>query len=320
MKAIGSDSFGDDPQLLEVKEIAIPAPGPGEVRVQVNSVGAHPKDLQILEGMYYGEFRGDDFVGPPYISGVEFSGRIDALGSLPDTRFEVGDRVIGLSPQPLDAQGAYAEYIVLPAQSVVNAPRSLDDEHAAIVLANGVSAYIALTDLKLDRGQTLAVTGAAGSLGRFVIRLAKMRGLTVVADASPADEQRVRALGADVVVARGDDVATRFCQAAPGGADALLDGAMLHEKVVSAVRDGGTFMAVRGWRGQDERDIVWVPLVATDYFTDTATLEKVRDLAEAGALRPKIAKVYSLDQLPKALTRLKKGGLRGERLVVKVRV
>src|SRR3712207_9524721 len=101
----------------------------------------------------------------------------------------------------------------------------------------------------LQPGQVLAVTGAAGAFGGYVVQLARADGLTVVADASEADEQLVRNLGADVVVRRGDDVAARIRAHVPEGVDGLADGAEQDALVLSAVRDAGVGTTVRGEQG-----------------------------------------------------------------------
>ena len=85
------------------------------------------------------------------------------------------------------------------------------------------------------------MTGAAGAYGGYVIHLAKSEGLTVIADASEKDEKLVASLGADIVVRRGDDVASRIRKHFPQGVDGLADGAVLNALVIPAVRDGGAF-------------------------------------------------------------------------------
>ena len=105
----------------------------------------------------------------------------------------------------------------------------------------------------------LAVTGAAGAFGGYVVQLAKADGLTVVADASEADEELVRGLGADVVVRRGDDVADRIREHFPEGVDGLADGSVQDALVLPAVKDGGAVATVRGYRGDGQRGPAGVP-------------------------------------------------------------
>jgi NADPH:quinone reductase len=147
--------------------------------------------------------------------------------------------------------GAYADEIVVPAASVVHAPKRTDLVHASTLLMNALTARLALDDLAIPPGGTVAVTGAAGAMGGYSIQLAKADGLVVVAEASEADEALVAELGADVVVRRGDDVAGRIRVALPGGVVGVIDGALLHERVLPALRDGGGLAVVRGWEGSE---------------------------------------------------------------------
>jgi NADPH:quinone reductase len=97
---------------------------------------------------------------------------------------------------------------------------------------NGLTARQSLDLLKLSPGQVIAVIGAAGAYGGYVVQLAKAEGLTVIADASEKDEKLVASLGADIVVRRGDDVASRIRRHFPQGVDGLADGAVLNELVI----------------------------------------------------------------------------------------
>src|SRR5699024_10907550 len=125
---------------------------------------------------------------------------------------------------------------------------------------NGLTALQALALLDLPAGSTLAVTGAAGTLGSYLVRLARASGLVVVADAAEKDRELVTGLGADHVVARGPDVARAVREVFPDGVDGLVDGSVQGEQVVPALRDGGRLATVRFWDGPDERDITTFPV------------------------------------------------------------
>src|ERR1700689_2885183 len=140
---------------------------------------------------------------------------------------------------------------------------------------NGLTALLSLDLLKLSPGQTIAVTGAAGAYGGYVVQLAKADGLRVIADASEADEALVRSLGADVVVRRGDDVAAHIRQVAPDGVDGLADGALLDAKVLGAIADGGGLAVVRGWGGPTERGIVLHSTRVREYLHNQAALDRL---------------------------------------------
>jgi len=163
----------------------------------------------------------------------------------------------------------------------------------------------------------VAVTGAAGAYGGYVVQLAKADGLRVIADASEADRRLVTSLGADVVVSRGDDVADAIREHAPDGVDGLADGSVQGELVVPAVADGGAFTSVRGWAGPEGgvRGIRFLPTLVRDYARERAKLDRLREQAESGELTLRVAQTYPADRAGEAHRRLEKGGTRG-RLVI----
>jgi NADPH:quinone reductase-like Zn-dependent oxidoreductase len=161
----------------------------------------------------------------------------------------------------------------------------------------------------------IAVTGAAGAYGGYVIQLAKADGLTVIADASEADQQLVRQLGADIVVRRGDDVAARIREHFPNGVDGLADGAVLNERVIPAVRDGGAFTSVRGFTGVAQRGIRFTTTFVRNYDCEYEKLDQLRKQVEAGDLTLRVADIYEPERAAEAHRRLQAGGTRG-RLVI----
>src|SRR5436190_918135 len=162
-----------------------------------------------------------------------------------------------------------------------------------------------------EPGQTLAVTGAAGCYGGYVVQLAKADGLRVIADASPADEQLVQDLGADVVVPRGDDVAARIRAVVPEGVDGLADGAVQNELLLAAVKDGGGFATVRGWNGPSERGITIHPVWVRSYLKEQAKLDRLRQQVEEGAVTLRVAGTFPAAQTAAAHRQLAAGGTRG---------
>jgi NADPH:quinone reductase-like Zn-dependent oxidoreductase len=169
--------------------------------------------------------------------------------------------------------------------------------------------------LNLSSGQSLAVTGAAGAYGGYVIQLANAEGLTVIADASEKDAPLVAALGADIVVRRGDDVATRIREHYPDGVDGLADGAVLNALVIPAVRDGGAFTSLRGFLGEPQRNIKFVRTFVMEYDGQFAKLDRLRRQVDDGTLTLRLAATYPKEQASEAHERLEAGGTRG-RLVI----
>ena len=147
-------------------------------------------------------------------------------------------------------------------------------------------------------------------------RSGKAGGLRVVADAAPADERLVRDLGADVVVRRGPEFAERVRTAVPQGADGLVDGALLNELAIPAVRDGGRIATVRGFKGhEEERGITFHPVAVRKYAREQGKLDRLRQLAETGQVTLRVARVLPAESAAEAHRILEAGGTRG-RLVL----
>jgi NADPH:quinone reductase len=250
MRAVGLFTHGG-PEVLEVVELPEVHAGPGQVRIRVHAATVNPTDVGVRNGTRAEQQKADL---PPYVPGMEAAGIVDEVGSNIPDRLKVGDAVMAIVV-PKGSHGAYREQIVLDARSVVRAPAGKTHAEAATLPMNGLTARLSLDLLKLSPGQVIAVTGAAGAYGGYVIQLAKAEGLTVIADASEKDEALMASLGADIVVRRGDDVASRIRKHFPQGVDGLADGAVLNALAIPAVRDGGAFTSVRGFVGDPQRDI-----------------------------------------------------------------
>lgn len=313
MKAVGVTRFGG-PDALEELELPAPQAGPGEVRIRVHAAAVNPTDTLIRSGAPLVYTGGRQPGEPPYVPGMDAAGVIDQVGSGAGERLAVGLRVVALLV-PYGTHGAYAEQVVVPAESVVPAPAGAEFSAAATLLMNAMTARLAVDALGLTGGDVLAVSGAAGSVGGYVVQLAKLDGLRVIADAKPSDVALVREFGADDVVERGDDVAARIRDLVPGGVRGVVDGALLGERVLAAVADGGRIATVRGWSGSAERGIQIRPVQARSAATDTARLERLVRHAEAGALSLRVADVLPAARAAAAHRLLEAGGLRG-RLVL----
>jgi NADPH:quinone reductase-like Zn-dependent oxidoreductase len=263
------------PDVLHVVDLPTPEPGPGEIRIRVHAVAVNPTDATFGAGRRASQLADRT---PPYVPGVDVAGVVDE-------------------------------------RSVVHAPKNTTHTEASSLLLNALTTHLALDALHLDAGQTLAVTGAAGAVGGYAIQLAKARRLNVVADAAPADDDLVRTLGADRVVARGDGVTDRIRGLVPGGVPGLIDGANFDAAALPAIADGGTLVTVKGWSGPGERGITVHPVSAFDSFTDTALLDELRALAEDGTLSLRVADVMPARDAAQAHQRLAAGRIRG-RLVL----
>jgi len=299
------------PEVLEVVDVPEAHAGPGQVRLRVHAAAVNPTDTMARNGSRAEQQKADP---PPYIPGMDAAGIVDEVGSGVTTGVRVGDRVMAMVC-PRGSHGAYREQIVLEARAVAPAPAGASHVEACTLPMNGLTARQSLDLLGLSSGQTLAVTGAAGAYGGYVIQLAKVDGLTVIADASEADHDLVASLGADIVVRRGDDVAARIRKHFPDGVDGLADGAVQKELVIPAVRDGGAFTSVRGFEGEAQRDITFTATSVRRYDCEFEKLDRLRQLVESGALTLRVADTYPPEQAGEAHRRLEAGGTRG-RLVI----
>jgi NADPH:quinone reductase-like Zn-dependent oxidoreductase len=284
------------------------------VRIRVHAAAVNPTDLLARNGARAEQQKVDP---PPYVPGMDAAGIVDEVGEGVATGIEVGDAVMAMVV-PKGSHGAYREQIVLNARAAVPAPAGTTHAQACTLPMNGLTARQSLDLLALSPGQTLAVTGAAGAYGGYVIQLAKTEGLTVIADAAEKDEALVRSLGADIVVRRGDDVATRFREHFPAGVDGLADGAVLNELAIPAVRDGGAFTSVRGFKGEPQRGIEFTATFVRTYDGEFEKLDRLRQLVEAGALTLRVADTFAPERAGEAHRRLEAGGTRG-RLVIEFR-
>jgi NADPH2:quinone reductase len=310
MKAVALSEFGG-PEVLHVVELADPEPAPGEVRIRVHAAAVNPTDAVLRSGARADRLGG---VPPPYVPGMDAAGTIDRIGSGVVTELAVGDQVMAIVV-PSGSHGAYAELVAVPAESVARVPAGSSDAEAATLPMNGLTARQALDVLTLAPGDALAVTGAAGAVGGYVVQLAKADGLRVVADAAPKDRALLQALGADMIVDRGDDFAARVREVVPEGVDGLVDAALLGDLVVPALRDGGSIVTLRGYVGEPVRAIGWHPVFVRDYARQQAKLDRLREQAEDAQLALRVARTFPAEEAAEAHRLLEAGGLRG-RLVL----
>jgi NADPH2:quinone reductase len=307
-RAVLIPRFGG-PDVLTVGEVAVPPTTAGTVRVRVAAATVNPTDVALRSGAYRPN------LPPPYIPGMELAGYVDEVGS-DVTGLRVGDAVMAIVRPLRPEGGAQAEQVVVPAASVVPIPRGASMPEAATLPMNGLTARQILDLLALPPGRTLGVTGAAGAVGGYVIQLAKREGLRVVADAAPADEGLVRALGADSIVPRGPGVGRAMREAVPEGLDAVVDAALMGAAVLPAVRDGGQIAAVRAWTAGTVRGIVIRRVSVAEYAERRDALLELARLAETGVLTLRVADTMPPERVGDAHRRFEAGGVRGRLVLV----
>jgi NADPH:quinone reductase-like Zn-dependent oxidoreductase len=310
MRAVTFSRFGG-PEVLEVRDLPEPVPGPGQVRIRVAAATVNPTDIGFRSGRQAAHI-GD--LQPPYIPGMEAAGVVDAVG--PGSAWRPGERVMAIVVPRRPEGGAMAESIVVPSASVARIPEGVSFEAAATLPMNGLTVRQALDLLQLKPGDMLAVTGAAGAVGGYAIQLGKVEGLRVIAVASPRDEPLLKDLGADVVVPRGDDAAARIREIVPPGVDGVIDAALLHTAILPAIRDGGGLAAVRPFEGEPERGITIHRVGVTAYAENQEALADLARLVAEGKLTLRVAETFPPERVAEAHRKLEAGGVRGRLVVV----
>ncbi len=187
MKAIQFQRFGG-PEVMELRDLPEPSPGPGQVRVRQEAIGVNFIDVYRRTGLYP--------VDLPSIPGAEGAGTVEAVGTgVHGVR--VGERVAYAN-----VAGTYAEQVLVPADRVVRLPARLTFEQAAAAMLQGMTAHYLLMDTcPVERGETVVVHAAAGGVGLLLVQVARMRGLRVIATVStPEKAALAREAGAQEVI------------------------------------------------------------------------------------------------------------------------
>jgi NADPH:quinone reductase-like Zn-dependent oxidoreductase len=297
MQAVVIDRFGGL-DTLDVRDVPIPEVGPDDVLIRVQSAGVGVWDPVEREGVIaeaYGEQ--PEF---PYVLGSDGAGTVAAVGEHV-TAFEKGDAVYSAAfPQG----GFYAEYARVPAEAVSPVPRGLTTEQAGVLLTDGVTALRGLEDvLRLQRGESVMIFGAAGGIGHLAVQLAKRLGARVFAVASGQDGvELARRLGADdVVEGHSDDVLDAARRFAPEGIDAGLvtAGGEAADEALAAVRDGGRVAYPNGVR-PEPHGRAGLNVQSYDGNPDREAIDRLNRLIDAGPFDVHVARTFPLSQAAEA--------------------
>jgi NADPH:quinone reductase-like Zn-dependent oxidoreductase len=320
MKAIVQDRYGG-PEVLEFADIDRPVPTDDQVLVQVRAAGLHRGDWHIMTGLPYMIRLAVPALGlrKPKVPvlGMDVAGRVEAVGAQV-TRFQPGDEVFGW------CDGAFAEYACGPEDQFAAKPTNLSFEEAAVVPISGFAALQAVRDVgEVQPGQRVLVIGAAGAVGWFAVQLAKAFGAQVTGVASTSQLELVRSVGADEVI----DYTRTDVTDGTRQWDVIIDtgGRRALSQLRRALTPTGTLVIVGGegggrWMGGFLRNLR-APLVSRFVGQrlrmlvskeGQEDLQVLRELIEAGKLRPRIGRTYPLGEAPEAMRALEAGDTRGK--------
>jgi len=215
MRALQQTSLNGPQDMRLITDAPVPAPGRGEVLIRVAAAGINFADISKAYGTFLAGPR------PPYLAGFEAAGEIVAVGEAV-TGAQPGSRVVGVG------NGAFAEYMVLPAAAAVPVPAGWTAQQTLGLVVNWPTALAALKPLGgITAGQTVLIHAAAGGTGQAAVKMAKHYGATVIGTASPGKHETVLALGADHVLdSLGGDLVAEVLRLTSGaGADLVLESA-----------------------------------------------------------------------------------------------
>jgi NADPH:quinone reductase len=321
VKAWQVHALGEPRDVLTLAEVPVPEPGPGQVLVRVRAAAANFPDVLMCRGGYQ--------VRPPlpFTPGIELCGEIVALGAAV-TGLAVGDRVLGGSSLP---SGGYAEFAVMNADNVFQAPVGLDDAEAAAFFITYQTGWFGLhRRARLAAGETLLVHAAAGGVGSGAVQLGQAAGARVIGVVGGERKAEVaRMLGADVVVDRlSQDFVEVVKEVTAGrGADVIYDpvGGETYTRSTKCVAFEGRIVVV-GFAGGQIQSAPLNHVLLKNYSVvglhwglyQARDPQAVRDchvqlgkLAADGLIRPLIGERLGLADLPTGLQRLADGDTTG---------
>jgi NADPH:quinone reductase-like Zn-dependent oxidoreductase len=323
MKAIARDAYGS-PELLELREVEKPAVGADGVLVRVHASSVNAQDWHLLRGLPYFVRLIEGLSTPKSkVLGGDVAGIVEAVGE-EVTEFQPGDEVFG------SRYGAFADYVRGRERNFAPKPAGLTFEEAAAIPLAGITALQALRDRGgIRAGQRVLINGAAGGVGTFSVQIAKVFGAAVTAVCSTRNVDLVRSLGADEVI---DYTAEDFTRNGRehelifdiAGNRPLRDvrRALTPEGTLVLVGGGGLddSMALFGPLVRSVKAFVFSPFVGQRLLPFLAKIRKedllvLKELVEAGKIRPVIDRTYPLRDTPEAIRYLETGHARGKTVI-----
>jgi NADPH2:quinone reductase len=312
MKAVVIEGKGG-PEVLQLRDVAVPQPGKGEVQIKVTAAGVNRPDVLQRQGNYPAP------KGHSELPGLEVSGVVAALGEGVE-RLSIGDTVLALV-----AGGGYAEYTVAPEVCCIRKPDTLSFIEAAAIPETFFTVWHNVFERgELKAGETFLVHGGTGGIGVTAIQLAKAFGAKVITTVG-SDEKcaAARALGADVAINYRTQDFSEVVKSETGkrGVDVILDmvGGDYIEKNIRALSDDGRLVNIAYQKGSTATiDFMRVMLKRLTITGSTLRIrtndvkgriaraieEKVMPLVAAGSIKVPIDSTYPLAQAAKAHERM----------------
>jgi len=299
-KAVRYDGYGGV-DVLYVADVERPAPGPGQVLVEVKAAATNPGEAYVRAGRYHERWPATF----PSGQGSDLAGVVAEVGAGVDG-FAVGDEVIGYT----DDRASQAEYAVVDQGELTHKPAGVSWEAAGSLYVAGSTAWAAVRAVSPQPGDTLVVSGAAGGVGSIAVQLAVQAGARVIGLASEPNHEWLRAHGV-IPLSYGEGVADRIREASGGRVDAFID----------TFGGGYVDLALDLGVPKERIDTIIDFAAAAKYGVKTdgnavggsaATLAELAGLIDKGVLEIPIAKVYPLTEIQEAYRELEQRHTRGK--------
>jgi NADPH:quinone reductase-like Zn-dependent oxidoreductase len=311
MKAAVYIQYGS-PEVLQIKEVAKPAPKDNEIRLRIIATAVNSGDVRLRKADPFAVRFFFGLLKPKMnILGSVFSGEVESVGKQVKL-FKVGDKVFGHTDMRF---GAYAEYICLPEDgSLTLKPATIRHNEAAVIPFGGVAALHFIKKAMIEPGQKVLVVGASGAVGSAAVQLAKSYGAMVTAVCSTANIDLVKSIGADKVI---DYTMEDFTE--NGEIYDLIFDTVNTVSVASSLRsltkNGKMILSAAGMLEMIQG--LWVSIsgsrkVMTGVISHKATdIILLKELVEAGKFKPVIDRTFPLSQIAEAHAYVEKGHKKG---------
>ncbi|HVP23843.1 MAG TPA: NAD(P)-dependent alcohol dehydrogenase [Conexivisphaerales archaeon] len=322
MKAAVYTRYGP-PDILKIADVERPVPKDDEVLVEVHAASLNAGDWYLMRGKpFLVRMAGGGLMKPRNQRlGADLAGRVVAIGA-GITKFKPGDEVFGDTGI---GSGSIAEYACARESDLVLKPASMAFEEAAAVPLASVTALIGLRDEgRVQPGQKVLINGGSGGVGTFAVQIAKAMGAEVTATCSPGKVDLLRSIGADRVI----DYTKEDCTREGPLYDVILGVNGYHPLWAygRALKQGGIYIMVGGSMGQILQGFLLsrlIPLgggkrigvvgVTTERRARASQdLAYVKELIEAGKVKPVIDRLFPIDETAEALRYAEEGHVRGK--------
>jgi NADPH:quinone reductase-like Zn-dependent oxidoreductase len=303
VKAVRFDAYGGV-DVLNVVDVPLPAPGPGQVLVQVKAAGINPGEAKIRDGLLHERWPATF----PSGQGSDLAGVVAALGT-GSVCLAVGENVIGYT----DNRASQAEYVLVEATHLAPKPDTVPWEVAGGLCVAGATAYAAVRAVAPGGGDTIVVAGAAGGVGSIAVQLARLAGATVIGLASQANHDWLAGHGV-IPVAYGDGVADRIRHAAPR-VDGFID-TQGSDYVQLALELGVSPARIDTIANFDAVAEYGVKAEGNAAGASAGTLAQLAALIAGGQLEVPIAATFPLENVRDAYRLLAGGHIRGKIVLI----